>query len=113
MLLGDPGCGWEAEAANEGGDPLRHLTGDAADEVERLAATLGRPEEQAEPEHGIHRVKRKLELGDDAKVAAPAAQRPEEVGVLGRGRGENATVRGDHLRPYQVVAAQAKTAREP
>ena len=57
-------------------------------------------------------VQRELELGDDAEVAAAAAQRPVQVGVLGRRRGHDAAVGGDDLRRHEVVAAQPRLVAE-
>jgi hypothetical protein len=54
-----------------------------------------------------------LEQGHDAEIATPAAQAPEEVGVL-RGAGDQQlTVGGDHVSRQQVVARQAVPAVQP
>ena len=45
-----------------------------------------------------------LEGRHDAEVPASAAQGPEEVLVLGRAGGQQATVRRDDVRGHEVVA---------
>jgi hypothetical protein len=54
-----------------------------------------------------------FELGDDAEVAAPASDRPEQIGVLIRGRQLDPPVGGYHLGRHQVVEAQPGLARQP
>jgi hypothetical protein len=54
-----------------------------------------------------------LEGGDDAEVAAAAAQRPEEVRVLVGRRADEAPVGGDQLAGEQVVAGEPVLALEP
>ncbi len=54
-----------------------------------------------------------LEGRHDAEVAAAAANRPEEVGVLVRAGTQDITVGGDDLDGEQVVDRQPKLAREP
>src|SRR4051794_31695147 len=63
-------------------------------------------EEDRPAEDGGHRVQPVGEPGDDAEVAAPAAQCPEQVGVPVLVGGEHAAVGGDHLGGEQVVAGQ-------
>ena len=57
-----------------------------------------------------HRVQPEGELGHDAEVAAAAAQRPEQVRVLGLAGGHDLPVRGHDLGGDQVVAGQAVAA---
>src|SRR5436190_8637512 len=54
-----------------------------------------------------------MERGDDAEVAAAAAQAPEQIGVLGFGRDDLAAVGGDDLGLHEVVAGEAELALEP
>jgi hypothetical protein len=54
-----------------------------------------------------------LDRGDDAEVAAAAAQRPEEVGVLARGRPHEAAVGEHHLDRRDGVGGQAVLAADP
>jgi hypothetical protein len=49
-----------------------------------------------------------LERGDDPEVAAPAAQAPEEVGVLLLARNDELTVGGDDIAREQVVDREAE-----
>ena len=52
------------------------------------------------------------ERGDDAEVAAAAAQRPEEIGVLRLAGGDEAAVGQHHVGLEQVVDGQAELAGE-
>src|SRR5262245_12090475 len=54
-----------------------------------------------------------LERGGNAEVAAAAAHRPEEVGVLFRAGPAHAAVRHDQLHRAQVVEGQAVLGHEP
>jgi hypothetical protein len=58
-------------------------------------------------------VEAELELGDDAEVAAAAADCPEQVRVLIRGSPLDQSVRGYHLGRQEVVDAQPGLARQP
>ena len=58
-------------------------------------------------------VEPELELGDDAEVAATAAQRPEEIGVLGLARPDPAAVGKHDLRRFEVVDRQPVQPAEP
>lgn len=51
--------------------------------------------------------------GDDAEIATPAPEAPEQVRVLAFGRHDLAAVGGDHLRRNQVVADIAELALQP
>ena len=52
------------------------------------------------------------ERGDDAEVAAAAAQRPEQIGVLVGGRPDDAALGGDHVGGKQVVDGEPVLAHE-
>jgi hypothetical protein len=54
-----------------------------------------------------------VEADRDAEVAAAAAQRPEQVGVLHGVRADQPSVRGDHLRRGQAVDGQPVPADHP
>ena len=49
-----------------------------------------------------------FEGGDDAEVAAPAPQRPEEVGVFGRIRGAERAIGRDHLCRHEAIRLSHK-----
>jgi hypothetical protein len=78
-----------------------------------LAGTLARPQQHAAEHERTDGPQRELELDHDAEVAAAAAQRPEQVGVLGRRRRDHLAGRGHHARRAQVVGRQAHPALEP
>jgi hypothetical protein len=65
------------------------------------------PEENAKLDERTDRLEPKLERGDDAEVAAAAADRPEEGGVLIRRRPLDASVGGDDLGRDEIVRAEA------
>src|SRR5713101_2017887 len=54
-----------------------------------------------------------LEGGDHAKVAASAAQAPEQVGVLGGTHGQHLAIGSDQISGQEVVAGEAVLARQP
>ena len=62
---------------------------------------------------GPDRVQRELDRRHDAEVAAPAAQRPEQLGMLVGGGADLVAARGDELDGEDVVARQAVHALEP
>ena len=70
----------------------------------RAARTSARPSRSPPGERGTER-------GDDAEVAAAAAQRPEQIGVLVRARGDRAAVGQHHVGLEQVVDRQPVLAR--
>ena len=73
---------------------------------------LVRDHQQA-AEHDSDRMQPERERGDHAEVPASAAQRPEQLGVLGRARRGERSVSGHQLRREQVVAREPVLAREP
>ena len=75
------------------------------------AAALDRPERRA-GDHGVDLVEAELERGDDAEVAAAAAQRPEQVRVLVLARADPLAARQHDLRADEVVDRQAVLAGE-
>ena len=62
---------------------------------------------------GPDRVQLVLEGGDDAEVAAAAADGPEEIGMLGRAGVNRVAVREDEIGAEQVVDRHAVTPAEP
>ena len=78
---------------------------------EHLGARLDRPEGRA-ADDGADLVQPEQERGDDAEVAAAAADRPEEVGVLVGARADALAAGEHHLGLEQVVDRQAALARQ-
>ena len=77
-----------------------------------LAASPGK--NSSPPRHrGTDRVQRELHRGDHTEVAAAAAQRPEQVGVLLGAGVHQPAVGGDDIRGDQTVAGQAVAAQQP
>ncbi len=102
-------------AAGEG--DRRELAQDAraerAEGAQRLHGLGAVVEHERVGDLGAHRVQAELERGDDAEVAAAAAQRPEKVGVLVGGRTHDLAAGGHQLGGVQVVAAEAVLASQP
>ena len=78
-----------------------------------LAGHRGRPHQHAAEHERPDRVQLEVNGGDDAEVAAAAAEPPEQVGVLGGRRLHDRAVGGDHLGLDEVVAGEAELALEP
>ena len=83
-------------------DQRRQLVGQRARplavEAQNLRGVLARVEDRSRQYRRAHPVEPELERGDDAEVAAAAAQRPEQVRVLGLAGMDQAAVRGDDVR---------------
>ena len=75
------------------------------------ADALQRPEHRPGVEV-LDRVQPEEERGDDAEVAAAAAQRPEEIGVLRLAGGDEAAVGEHDVGLEQIVDGQPELARE-
>jgi len=58
------------------------------------------------------RVELEHETGDDAEIAAAAAERPEQVGVLFLARGDEAAVGEHNIGLDQIVDGEAVFARQ-
>ena len=95
--------GREAEPAV---DVLGRLQDEVAPEAEQLGALVDRPEDRPAVD-GADRVAAEQERRHDAEVAAAAADRPEEVGVLLRARRDEPAVREHHVHAEQVVDREA------
>ena len=86
---------------------------DIAEQAQQFAPALGRVHHEAAEDLGPDRVQRELDRGDDAEVAAAAAQRPEQLGMLVGGRADLVAAGGDELDGEDVVAREAVLALEP
>src|SRR5205807_751348 len=83
VLLRNERRGRRAQAnAKEGGGVARERVDEFAGEAERLRPILESEEEEPKVDERAHRMESELERRDDAKVAAAAPQRPEQIGVL-------------------------------
>ena len=108
---GNGGAGGTVWKAEEPGRVAGQRGQELAVGLEHLVGFLDRPERRAADDLR-DRVRLERELGHDAEVAAAAAQRPEEVGVLVGARGHRLPVREDDLGAEQVVDREAVRARE-
>ena len=82
-------------------------------EAQDLGRLLDRPEDRPGEHHRAHRVEAKLELGDDAEVAAAAANPPEEIGVLGRACLHELALRRDQVHGQEPVDCQPVLSLKP
>ena len=71
----------EAEHAADGGDGVGHVAGPRGPGLQHLLGALEREEQRAGDDLG-DREEAELERGHDAEVAAAAAHRPEQLGVV-------------------------------
>ena len=104
MRLADPG----GERGRTRGDRVQ-----IAPATQRRWRIVDREEQLDDVSLTGHRVQPELELGDDAEVAAAAAQAPEQVRVTGLVDMQPVAVGGDQLVRLHVVARQPEPAREP
>src|SRR5439155_19591173 len=100
----DPEPGLAAEIA-------RRADREVAEAAERLANSLS-GEYEAACDDTLERMQAELESRRDAEVAARAAERPEELGVLSGTRVDDGPVRSDELGADEVVAREAVLRRQ-
>ena len=81
--------------------------------AQQLAGAIGGMQHEPAEHLRADRVQRELDRGDDAEVAAAAAQRPEQVGVLVGGGADELAARGHELDGEHVVGREAVLALEP
>ena len=86
--------------------------GDRPVGAEDLVGPLERPGDQPAVDGRADLVQAEREPGDDAEVAAAAAERPEQVGVLVAVGGADLAVGGDDLDLLEVVDRPAEAARQ-
>jgi hypothetical protein len=84
-VLGERRAGRHDQDGEEGAEILGRGLHIVVEEAQDVAGLLERVEDGTGDDRG-DRVQAELERGDDAEVAATAAQGPEKVGVLGDAR---------------------------
>ena len=95
------------------GELVRRLGDEVAVLLQHRLRLGDRVDDQAAQHVGADGVESELEAGDDAEVAAAAAERPEEVGVLGGAGAHHLAGRGHDLGGLEVVDRHAVLAAEP
>ena len=95
------------------GQLVGRIIGNLAEGAKQVLGVVQRVNDQAGKNLGPHIVKLELEAGDDAEIPAPAADRPEEVAVLGLASAQDFAAGGHHLGPDQVVYGHAMLAGDP
>ena len=122
QVLGDDRQRGDGAEPDDGAELVGRFGDEVPVEAQHVGGILGRPEDRSGHHGRADGVQREPERGDDAEVAAAAAQRPEQVGVFVGGRPDDAALGGDHLGGQQVVdgepvlaheKADAATEREP
>ena len=109
---GNRSTGGTVITREEAVDGARRRGHELAVEAHHLGRLLDRPERRARHHGGADRVRAELERGDDAEVAAAAAQRPEQVGVL-VGAGVHLRAVGQHhVGADQAVDREPEAARQ-
>ena len=81
-------------------------------ELEQLAGPLDRKDQVAADDLPLHRMQAELEARHDAEVAAAAAHRPVQVGILLRARMTELAVRGHDVHGFHVVERETEAPRE-
>ena len=94
-------------------DLVGRVDHEVAEEADEVARHRRRPHEHAAEHDRTNLVELEVERGDDAKVAAAAAQAPEELRVLLLRRHDLTAVGSHDLGRDQVVAGEAELALEP
>ena len=97
MLLWDErgrGC---VQAGNHCVDVMRQGADHISSHAQHLRPLVESPEEQPELDQRADFVQPELEAGDDAEVAATAADGPEQIRILIRCGSEDPPVSDDHL----------------
>ena len=92
---------------------VRRLVHEVARETQGLAGALERMQQHARQHLRPVLAELELELGDDAEVAAAAAQAPEQVRVLLVGRSHDLALRRHDARGTQAVDREAVAAHDP
>lgn len=73
--------------------PRRSVVPPRLGDLRELLERVGRKDRSTREDGGPLRVQTDHELGDDTEIRAAATNAPEEVGVLGRVRSANSTIR--------------------
>ena len=102
----------EVHDPDGGGDLLRRRARPVAPGAQHLGVALVGEEHEARVHVGV-RVEAELHRGDDAEVAAAAAQRPEELRVVLGGRAHALAGGGDELDRGDAVGREAVLAGQP
>ena len=109
---GTNGAGGARSEDQPHGQLAGRLGGDRSVAPEDLVGPLEGPGDEPAVDGRADLVQAEREPGDDAEVAAAAAERPEQVGVLVAVGGADLAVRGDDLDLLEVVDRPAEAARQ-
>jgi hypothetical protein len=110
-MLGEGRPGRDLEEQEEPADDLGRRRDEGVERAHDGGRRLHRPQRRP-GQHVADLLQRERERHDDADVAAAAAQRPEQVGLLGLARAHEPAVGEHHVGRDQVVDRQAASAGE-
>ena len=96
-----------------GRELVRRRVGEAAELGQQPLRLVERMHDEARQDLRTHRMEPELEGGDDAEIAAAAAQSPKEVRVLGVAGAHKLPVGGDDVGRDEIVDRQSEFARGP
>src|SRR5687768_1765430 len=80
---------------------------------EHVPGALGTPDDEAAGNGRTDLVQAECEPGDDAEVASPTPERPEEVSVLSAARRPDEAVRGDEPGARRLPTSSTSASRRP
>ena len=104
--------GWHGHLGEEAAELARLRGQELAVEAHHLRRLLHRPERRPGHHGRAERMGLKLERGHDAEVAAAAAQRPEQIGMLARAGVHLRAIGQHHVGADQVVDREPEAARQ-
>jgi hypothetical protein len=113
VLHGNERCGWRGGTHDRGADRAPESRRDVPRSPQRLSRPVLLDGQHRELHDRAQLVEPELELGDHPEVAAPAAQGPEQVGVLVCARPHGAAVGQHDLRRLQAVDREPVHPAEP
>src|SRR5919106_3257735 len=90
-----------------------HLGDPLAVETQHLRGFLHRPEDGAGECRGAQWIEAKLEFGDDAEVATPAAHSPEQICILVLASSHELAVGSDHVYREELINRQPELSHQP
>src|SRR6202042_2823454 len=103
---------WHGHLGKETSELARLRGQELAVEAHHLRRLVHRPEGGPGHHSRAERMSLKLERGHDAEVAAAAAQRPEQIGMLSRAGVHLRAVGQHYIGPDQIVDREPEAARQ-
>jgi hypothetical protein len=92
---------------------LGRFRGDIAVETQHLTRLRERPDDIAAENDRIHLVQPVFDRGDDAEIAAAAAQAPVKIRIFLVARPQEPPIGGDDIKRGHIVTGEAEAAPQP